>query len=67
MAGQPKDDQEPDTRKHRSVIRWTEEQKGQIDEARKKMGLRYEADFIRLQVLRGVREVLAGGDRDVAE
>lgn len=67
MAGQPKDDQESDKREHRSVIRWTKEQKDQIDKARKKMGLRYESDFIRLKVLQGVKEVLAGGDRDVAE
>ncbi|AXH66249.1 hypothetical protein SEA_SATIS_88 [Streptomyces phage Satis] len=67
MAGRPKSEQGDEKREHRTVIRWTKSEKDRLAEARKKMGLTYEVDVVRILALRGLKEMLPEGPENVAE
>jgi hypothetical protein len=67
MAGRPKSEQGEEKREHRTVIRWTKTEKDRLTEARKKMGLAYEVDVVRILALRGLDAVLPEAGENVAE
>jgi hypothetical protein len=67
MAGRPKSEQSPEKREERIVARWTKSEKERIETARKKLGLRYEVDVVRILTLRGVDDLLAEEKENVAQ
>lgn len=67
MAGRPKSEQGEEKRECRTVIRWTKSEKDRLVAARKKMGLSYEVDVVRILALRGLDDILAEPQENVAE
>lgn len=67
MAGRKKSEQGSEKREHRTMIRWTKSEKDLLEEAKKKMGLPYDVDVVRILTLRGIGELLGEERENVAE
>lgn len=67
MAGRPKSEQGEEKRTERTVVRWTETEKNLLAEGKKKMGVAFDVDVVRILTLRGLDSLLAEEQDDVAQ